>query len=75
MGGVTSVIVSLFNCIYMQKGVSVHRLCQCIYVLSLVLGSDIVQWMIKNLDIEDQGKKKPKTSILISGRCLTKEVK
>ena len=27
-----------------------------IYVLSLISGSDIVQWMIKNLDIEDQGK-------------------
>lgn len=35
------------------------------YVLSLILGSDIVQWMIKNLDIEDQGKKG--CSILISG--------
>lgn len=27
-----------------------------IYMLSLPTGSDIVQWMIKNLDIEDQGK-------------------
>ena len=41
----------------MQKGVSVHRICQCINALSPLLGSDIVQWMIKNLDIEDQGKK------------------
>lgn len=28
-----------------------------IYVLSLISGSEIVQWMIKNLDIEDQGKR------------------
>lgn len=25
------------------------------YVLSLITGSDIVQWLMKNLDIEDQG--------------------
>lgn len=28
-----------------------------IYLLSLISGSEIVQWMIKNLDIEDQGKR------------------
>lgn len=28
-----------------------------INVLSLISGSDIVQWMIKNLDIEDPGKR------------------
>lgn len=29
-----------------------HESCLC-----LISGSDIVQWMIKNLDIEDQGKR------------------
>lgn len=28
-----------------------------ICVLCLISGSEIVQWMIKNLDIEDQGKR------------------
>lgn len=57
-----SAIVFPFICIYMQTrcfstldilDVSVIH----IYVLSLISGSDIVQWMIKNLDIEDQGKR------------------
>lgn len=36
------------------------------YMLFSILGSDIVQWMMKNLDIEDQGKSQTlKCSLLV----------
>lgn len=35
---------------------------------SVISGSDIVQWMIKNLDIEDQGKRADTEQHLILGR-------
>lgn len=34
-------------------------------MLCSILGSDIVQWMMKNLDIEDQGKSQTLKSLLL----------
>lgn len=55
-------LFSLFICMYKQKGVfkrAEYIKTAVTHAHALLLsfaGSDIVQWMIKNLDIEDQGK-------------------
>lgn len=46
-------LILLFICICMQN---VSTTCEWLTHVPVVSGSDIVQWMIKNLDIEDQGK-------------------
>lgn len=55
-------LFSLYICMYKQKGVfkrAEYIKTAVTHAHALLLsfaGSDIVQWMIKNLDIEDQGK-------------------
>lgn len=48
-----SICKKVFQCTVNILDVSVIH----ISVLCLISGSEIVQWMIKNLDIEDQGKR------------------